>query len=388
MKAVLPCNPDPPGWVTKRPRVTVTTTLLCGLSKGPADVGAEALHDPIDHARPDPGQPDRSQPASAAVAYRVCWEAAVTLAWPAPDSREGLSSRGLKLETITWGFPDTADLTLVCLHGYLDCAASFAPLAHEVRQAARRHGITVALTAMTFAGHAGSDRADSYGWFDHTVDVIGFLDRNRARSRKGRIVAVGHSFGAVQMLEALRIDPTSIEFCVNLDALSNPFAPESGSMGEALAKAASGALRNMPLYASLDDLVARRRAYNPRLSDETLRHLVRHLAVHTDDGWMWRVDPALVGWIRPWDLAGSRPTDPLVLSAQLPLEVLTITGDAQDEPRIRGPHPGNSAIQRVPNIIHISVPSSGHYVHLEAAIPVASAVVAHALGLEGRHDGQ
>jgi pimeloyl-ACP methyl ester carboxylesterase len=302
----------------------------------------------------------------------------VTSVWPEPDSRGFVASRGLRLETCTWGDPATADITLLCLHGYLDCAAVFAPLAHELI----RRPVEVAVVAMSFAGHGGSDRADSYGWFDHVVDVMRFLDEWRVRPGGGVLGVAGHSFGAVQMLEALNLDACGVDFAVNLDAVAGPFGRGAAGLGEALATVATSGLRKLPYYASLEDMVARRQAFNPRLPPATMRRLVSHLAVHDAHGWRWRVDPALVGWIRPWDLATGEPSDPLRLTGRLPLEVLTVTGDAPDEPRIRGAQPRPEVVEAVPNVRHVGLATAGHYVHLETTGLVADAILHHA-GVRG-----
>ena len=44
-------------------------------------------------------------------------------------------------------------------------------------------------------------------------------------------------------------------------------------------------------YASLDDLVTRRRRMNPRLSREWLCHFLFHGSREVEDGFVWKVDP-------------------------------------------------------------------------------------------------
>jgi pimeloyl-ACP methyl ester carboxylesterase len=307
--------------------------------------------------------------------YRLNEPPEVDQDWAEPDERTTLHSRGLTLEVCRWGDAEEADLTLLCTHGYLDCADVFAPLAAELTS----RSTDVALVSVSLAGHGRSDWADSYGWYDHTVDVLAFLDHYRTRRRTGGLTAaVGHSFGAVQTLEALCLSSEHIDFAVNFDAVSGPFALPSEELGSALAKASATGVRHLPSYPRLQDLVERRRQFNPRLNQETLRRFVPHLATSDSTGWRWRVDPALVGWVRPWDLSGAPPTDPLALTGRLSIDVLTVTGAATDDPRIRGTYPGDEAIAAMTNVHHVALPDAGHYVHLESVKSVAAAVLEYA----------
>lgn len=290
--------------------------------------------------------------------------------WPTPARRNLVYSRGLALETCEWGDPATAGTLIVAAHGFLDCAEVFAPLAAElmVRDA------NVAVAAMNFAGHGGSDRADGYGWFDQVVDVAAVL--NRYRSMGTRRVAMGHSFGGVQMAEALLLQPSGFELFVNLDAVADLGIVDDESAAAALAHAASRQDRTLPIYPSLQELVTRRQTYNPRLDPITLHQFALALSRPEVGGRTWKVDPALVGWVRPWDLTLEPTPDPLALMKPLALPALVITGAADDHPKIREPYPGDTAIDQIPGVEHRVIADAGHYVHLERPDAVADAVVA------------
>ena len=92
----------------------------------------------------------------------------------------------------------------------------------------------------------------------------------------------------------------------------------------------------------------------------------------------WRLDPALVGWVRPWQITGAPAADPLALTAALPHPVLTVTGGAPDHPQIRGSYPGDGPIDSLPRGRHCRLPDAGHYVHLERPDAVAAAILDHA----------
>ncbi len=92
---------------------------------------------------------------------------------------------GLRLAYREYGPAD--GLPVLCLHGWLDNAASFAPLADELP--------ALRLIAPDLAGHGQSDhRAPSvaYHYLDWVVEVIKLADELRL----SRFVLLGHSMGA------------------------------------------------------------------------------------------------------------------------------------------------------------------------------------------------
>ncbi len=297
--------------------------------------------------------------------------------WPLPQARSAVVSRGLRLSLCEWGEVSSAGLVLIGAHGFLDCAEFFAPLAGALRERCA----DLAFVAMSFAGHGRSAWADAYGWYDHTADLLAVTRAVTARAAGEAIVGlVGHSFGAVQVLQALSFEPGLADFAVNLDAVSPPFSVGGDGLPEVLAHVAEhgGDARQLPTYGDLDAMVERRAASNPRLTLPLLRWLVPHLAREQDGRYLWLVDPALVGWVRPWDLTGSPPVDPLKLTAALPHPVLTVTGAAPDHPQVRGHYPGDAAIDSLPGSRHCRLANAGHYVHLECPDEVSAAILGHA----------
>ncbi len=221
--------------------------------------------------------------------------------WPGPQARSVVFSRGLQLALCEWGDIASAPLVLVGAHGYLDCAEFFAPLAAALR--ARRTDL--AFAAMSFAGHGRSSWADTYGWYDHTADLLAVTRAVTARAPgTATIGMVGHSFGAVQVLQALQLEPGLADVVVNLDAVSEPPTADRGGLPGALAELAArgGDARPLPGYDDLEAMVARRARSNPRLPVDLLRWLVASsgprrrralpLAARSRPG---RVGPAVAG---------------------------------------------------------------------------------------------
>lgn len=296
--------------------------------------------------------------------------------WPDPQARSAVRSRGLELEVCEWGDIASARLVLVGAHGFLDCAEFFAPLA----AALRAHRTDLAFAAMSFAGHGRSSWADAYGWYDHTVDLIAVTRSVAARAAGCKTLGmVGHSFGAIQVLQALQLEHGLAQVAVNIDAVAAPPSLGDAGLPSALAQMAlhGGDTRRLPVYDDLEAVVARRARSNPRLPVGLLRWLAPHFAREDSGGYTWRVDPALAGWVRPWQLIGAPAADPLALTAALPHSVLTITGAAPDHPQVRGSYPGDAAINSLPRGRHCRLPDAGHYVHLECPDEVAAVIVDH-----------
>src|SRR5579875_2149830 len=229
-------------------------------------------------------------------------EGSVRHDWPAPRARPAIRSRGLTLSLCEWGDASSARLVLVGAHGFLDCAEFFAPLAGALR----RQDPGLALVALSFAGHGRSDWADAYGWYDHAADLAAVARAVAARAADGATLGlVGHSFGGVQVLQALALEPRLARFAVNLDAVAPPLSLPGGALPGALAQLArqGGSARPLRTYADLDAVAERRAASNPRLPLSLLRWLAR----------TWRASrtgATCGGWTRRWWGGPGRGTCP------------------------------------------------------------------------------
>ncbi len=298
-----------------------------------------------------------------------------TSLFAAPSRSTFVRSRGLDIAVAEWGDVAEASTVLVAAHGYLDCAEFFAPLAFQLQS----RDADVAVVALSFAGHGQSSWADAYGWFDSTLDLMAVARSVLARvNEDSKVGFAGHSFGGLQVLQGLILEPMSADFVVNLDAVVAP--PIGSRSAEALRYVAkrTSRPRALPVYATLGELVERRLASNPRLSVLDLDWLAPYFARRADTGWTWRVDPTLTGRQRPWEVFGAGHLEALQLARAVPHRILTITGAAEDHPELRGEYPGDAAIRLVDNIDHIRIPDAGHYVHIERPDLVADAILDYA----------
>jgi pimeloyl-ACP methyl ester carboxylesterase len=121
-------------------------------------------------------------------------------------------------------------------------------------------------------------------------------------------------------------------------------------------------------YESLDDLVERRRAQNPRLSRAWLRYFIFHGARETAAGWVWKVDLRAARGFGPW-----RPDWIGPAWASLRPPMLAIVGS---EPDTWGPLPETvigPRLANVPRLTRATIPGAGHFVHMEE--PAATAAL-------------
>ena len=207
----------------------------------------------------------------------------------APERTRRVESLGIGIHLSEWGDPDAPPVVLC--HGMFDHGRGFDVVAPIL---ARRFRVI----AIDQRGHGDSDRADAYTWMTDVADVVNVL---RSLGRPAHLV--GHSKGGGLAIEsALRV-PECVRQLANIDGFGPP--PEGFLIPGVLAdtrplperfaaflddrrtSTTDGALR---AYPTLEKLVERRRAQNPRLSREWLRYFVFHGARETPRGWVWKAD--------------------------------------------------------------------------------------------------
>ena len=138
--------------------------------------------------------------------------------------------------------------------------------------------------------------------------------------------------GGGHVIDAARAAPELVRQVVNMDGFGPPpRTPEeesrllerfAGFLDRRRDAAGRGDWRP---YASLDQLVERRRAQNPRLSIEWLRYFVFHGARESADGWRWKADPLHAHDAGPW-----RPEWIAGGFARLRAPLLAVTGSEAD----------------------------------------------------------
>ncbi|MEN8185235.1 MAG: alpha/beta hydrolase [Myxococcota bacterium] len=277
----------------------------------------------------------------------------------APERRREVDSSGVRLALHEWGDPDAAPVLLA--HGMWDHARGFDLLAPLLAGSFRVIGLDA-------RGHGDSGWADAYGWGSDIGDIVQVV-----RSLQRRVHLVGHSKGGGQVLDAAAVVPERVRSVVSIDGFGPP--PEGFDhprrprpdktvaefFSDYLDRARRSRRRNgWRSYPSLDDLVKRRRAQNPRLSTDWLRYFAFHAARPCPGGWRWKSDPLVgegfgpfkVEWIAPgWE--------------RLAVPMLALVGS---EPDTWGPLPEAILAERlahVPKLSRATVEGAGHFVHME-----------------------
>jgi pimeloyl-ACP methyl ester carboxylesterase len=274
----------------------------------------------------------------------------------APERSRDFVSDGMRLRVHEWGDPASAPLVL--LHGAFDHGRGFDTLAPLLATRFR-------VVALTARGHGDSEWDDAYAWPNDISDAV-----NLMRSLGRPVHLVGHSRGGGQAFDAAVWAPECVRRLVNIDGFGPPpegfvlrGKPDARSLPERFANYLDvrrrSAERGWRAYPSLEDLVERRRAQNPRLSREWLRYFLFFAARETEGGWVWKSDPEFAAGFGPW-----RPEWVSRTWYLLRAPVLAVTGTEPDAWQI----PESVAAERlasIPTVERARIAGAGHFAHME-----------------------
>lgn len=196
---------------------------------------------------------------------------------------------GLRLAALAWGPRDGRPV--LCLHGWLDNAASFETLAPRLASEGYR------VVALDLPGHGHSDhRAPglAYDMLEWVVDVAAAADA----LGWPRFLLVGHSLGAAVAGLVAGTLPERVERLALLEGLA-PNAVPAAEAPERLAKSIAGRGRRESrppkAFPDLEAAAARLRDAVPELGLDGARRLVARGTRPVEGGLTWRVDPRLRG---------------------------------------------------------------------------------------------
>ena len=280
-----------------------------------------------------------------------------------PERERCVESLGVRIHVVEWGDP-SAPAALLC-HGFWDHARGFATLAPLL---ATRYRVA----ALEARGHGGSDWAAAYSWTAHVHDAVAVM-----RSFPAPVHLVGHSMGGGHAVDAARAAPDWVRQVVNIDGFGPPPLPEEAH-AHAVERAttfldqrrAAAQRGDWKPYASLDQLIERRAAQNPRLSPGWLRYFVFHAARQQSDGWRWKADPLLGHGCGPWGPDWIAPG-----YERLAAPMLAIAGSEDDT---WGPLPESILAPRlagVRRLQRVRIGGAGHFVHMERPRETAEAIL-------------
>lgn len=175
--------------------------------------------------------------------------------------------------------------SVLCLHGWLDNAASFIPLA--------QHLTDIPLVALEFAGHGHSSHrsADArYYFFDHVEDIVQLCRQQGWQ----QLTIIGHSMGAMVATALAASFPELVQRLVLIDSLG--FVTDSAAnAAKQLRDGINSRLKaaaSMPCYANLTEAATARQKQSDFSLTEALL-LAERGTVTTADGLSWRADMRL-----------------------------------------------------------------------------------------------
>ena len=247
----------------------------------------------------------------------------------------------------------------LCLHGWLDTAASFAPLAERL-------GDAVELVAIDLPGHGHSDHADAgYTLFDmalaarRAIDALGWE----------RCAVVGHSLGANVAPWLAAAAPDVVTRLVLIEGLG-PYTEEADALPARLARAFEDRLDAGKFeprdFASLDEAVDHRLRH-ARMERASARLIMERQTMAVDGGGVrWRFDPALR------HASAEYRTEAQVLAVLGAIRCPTLVVLAEDGMPLRRDDAA-ARLDALPDAHRVVLPGA-HHLHMDAPDAVADAI--------------
>lgn len=215
------------------------------------------------------------------------------------------------LEGLHWSNPGAPKV--LCLHGWLDNAASFVPLAPYLKD--------FDLLALDFAGHGFSSHrpeTNHYYFPEHLYDVDAALDELGWDTCH----IIGHSMGGGVASCFASALPEQVKRLVLLDAVGILTLPtdQTARQLRLSMKSVRKSRSFLKPYESVEEAMRARQKNSP-LSDNAARLLCERSLEHTGDYYQWRTDPRL-NWRSPQLLSDAQALD-LLAAIRSPTLVLT-----------------------------------------------------------------
>lgn len=272
------------------------------------------------------------------------------------------------LEAVESGDPNGP--RLLCLHGWMDNAASFRPLADCLPEL---HWV-----ALDYAGHGRSDHRPAhsrYYFMDYVFDVDAALDALGWES----CTLVGHSLGTAVAACTACADPQRVERIVMLDGLGVVTEPARHA-AERLTRSLRS-VRHPRDHRRVFDrvgLAARARQVKNPMADASARLLAERALQPTEGGWRWRTDPRAM-WDSPYWYAESH-SDVILQGLKCP--VLAIYTPVLDR------YLGERLAARLDMLDDVSAHrlEGGHHLHMDQPEAMAATLSAFINQEDLQHD--
>jgi pimeloyl-ACP methyl ester carboxylesterase len=207
---------------------------------------------------------------------------------------------------------------VLCLHGWLDNAASFVPLAGLLPDLDR--------VALDLPGHGHSEHRHAttrYHFIDYLFNVDAALDSLGWDSCH----FIGHSMGAAIAAAYAAGAPERVRSIVLLDSMGPISVAADGTadrLRRSLVKNRRGAGK-VRRFESIDEMIRARRSVSG-LSEPAARLICERAARRAGDGFEWRSDPAL-NWVSSLVMTDEQALD-LLRHVESPVLTFTATRDS------------------------------------------------------------
>lgn len=191
---------------------------------------------------------------------------------------------GIELAALHWGDPEAP--LIVAVHGWLDNAQSFAPIAPLLCQA----GYQVLAVDWPGHGHSGHrGAAASYAFLDYLHELHQLMLQLRQRP----VCLLGHSMGGILAGIYLGTYPKQCQNLAVIEALG-PITQQADNSPEQLRKGIDSRLRANAPSGDLDltKLVKARQALTD-LPEPLLKPLLQRNLIEQEGAWHWRSDSRL-----------------------------------------------------------------------------------------------
>ncbi|MDF1833207.1 MAG: alpha/beta hydrolase [Porticoccaceae bacterium] len=274
-------------------------------------------------------------------------------------------NHGISLAAVEWG--DPGGLPVIALHGWLDNAASFAPLATKLKG--------VRLIALDLAGHGLSGHRsldNSYNIWQDVADVHAVVEQLDLYT----FALLGHSRGAMVATLTTGTYPERVSHLGLIDSFV-PQAKSEAEVPEQLALSITDKhlrLRRKPrIYASRDEaIVSRTSRGETRLSLASATLIAERGLCHEDGGFRWRADEKL-------KVASEVKLTPAIVRAfvdRIQCPSLLLLSDPQRMERFYG-------MEQYAKTLSVEIIEGTHHFHMEETVVPTAQLLNPFYGLSG-----
>ncbi len=262
---------------------------------------------------------------------------------------------------LSWGAESATPV--LALHGWLDNAASFQPLA--------AHLPNVRLVALDFPGHGHSDWRPGVLWY-HYIDYVWDVILAVEQLNWPRFNLLGHSLGAAVATAVAAACPERV-ISLNLIEAIGPLAERESETGERLKRACADLQKlssgTRPNYSDIEKLV-QARAIKGGIDIESARLLVNRNVIGNDDDLKWRSDPRLTL------TSPARLTEKQILNLLDSVEASTLTIESDPPTFVLNAVTLAERTKALRVARQVRIPGH-HHLHMVSPEPVADAIMEH-----------